>query len=91
MGKTAVGTRLRRRSGRPARSAPVFPAQRRAAQQKAATLAKAAGKAAGKASGKRPTGKLPRPVVWLLWLLGAALVSVVVGFVLGFARPRARS
>lgn len=35
--------------------------------------------------GKR---RLPRPVVWLLWLLGALLASVVLGFLAGLARPR---
>lgn len=32
--------------------------------------------------------RLPRPVVWLLWLLGALLGSVVLGFLAGLARPR---
>jgi hypothetical protein len=40
-----------------------------------------------------PTGvvvrrRLPRPVVWLLWLLGALVGSVVLGFLAGLARPR---
>jgi hypothetical protein len=30
----------------------------------------------------------PRPVVWLLWLLGALVGSVVLGFLAGLARPR---
>lgn len=32
--------------------------------------------------------RLPRPVVWLLWLGGALLGSVVLGFLAGLARPR---
>jgi len=32
--------------------------------------------------------RLPRPVVWLLWLLGALLGSVALGFLAGLARPR---
>ena len=32
--------------------------------------------------------RLPRPVVWLLWLLGALVGSVVLGFLAGLARPR---
>ncbi len=32
--------------------------------------------------------RLPRPVVWLLWLVGALLGSVVLGFLAGLARPR---
>jgi hypothetical protein len=32
--------------------------------------------------------RLPRPVVWLLWLLGALLGSVVIGFLAGLTRPR---
>ncbi|BAK38350.1 hypothetical protein MLP_53360 [Microlunatus phosphovorus NM-1] len=32
--------------------------------------------------------RLPRPVKWLLWLLGALLGSVVLGFLAGLARPR---
>ena len=40
-----------------------------------------------------PTGgaerrRLPRPVVWLLWLLAALLGSVLLGFLAGLARPR---
>jgi hypothetical protein len=31
---------------------------------------------------------LPRPVVWLLWLLAALAGSVVLGFLAGLARPR---
>lgn len=31
---------------------------------------------------------LSRPVVWLLWLLGALLGSVILGFLAGLARPR---
>lgn len=34
------------------------------------------------------TRHLPRPVVWLLWLVGALLGSVVLGFLAGLARPR---
>jgi hypothetical protein len=30
----------------------------------------------------------PRPVVWLLWLVGALVGSVVLGFLAGLARPR---
>ena len=40
----------------------------------------------------RPVGataaRLPRPVVWLLWLLAALAGSVVLGFLAGLARPR---
>lgn len=32
--------------------------------------------------------RLPRPVVWLLWLAGALLGSVVLGFLAGLTRPR---
>ena len=32
--------------------------------------------------------RLPRPVVWLLWLLAALVGSVVLGFLAGLARPR---
>ncbi|HEY5786167.1 MAG TPA: hypothetical protein VIT65_15470 [Microlunatus sp.] len=32
--------------------------------------------------------RLPRPVVWLLWLLAALAGSVVLGFLAGLARPR---
>ena len=32
--------------------------------------------------------RLPRPVVWLLWLVGALVGSVVLGFLAGLARPR---
>jgi len=32
--------------------------------------------------------RLPRTVVWLLWLVGALLGSVVLGFLAGLARPR---
>lgn len=32
--------------------------------------------------------RLPRPVKWLLWLLGALVGSVVLGFLAGLARPR---
>lgn len=32
--------------------------------------------------------RLPRPVVWLLWLLLALAGSVVLGFLAGLARPR---
>jgi hypothetical protein len=32
--------------------------------------------------------RLPRPVVWLLWLLGALLGSIAIGFLAGLARPR---
>lgn len=32
--------------------------------------------------------RLPRPVVWLLWLLAALLGSVVLGFLAGLTRPR---
>lgn len=35
-----------------------------------------------------PAARLPRPVVWLLWLLAALAGSVVVGFLAGLARPR---
>lgn len=35
-----------------------------------------------------PAGRLPRPVVWLLWLLAALAGSVVLGFLAGLARPR---
>lgn len=35
-----------------------------------------------------PSRRLPRPVVWLLWLVAALLASVVVGFLAGLARPR---
>jgi len=32
--------------------------------------------------------RIPRPVVWLLWLLAALAGSVVLGFLAGLARPR---
>lgn len=32
--------------------------------------------------------RLPRPVVWLLWLLGALLGSVLLGFLAGLTKPR---
>lgn len=32
--------------------------------------------------------RLPRPVVWLLWSIGALIASVVLGFLAGLARPR---
>lgn len=32
--------------------------------------------------------RLPRPVVWLCWLGGALLGSVLLGFLAGLARPR---
>jgi hypothetical protein len=35
-----------------------------------------------------PATRLPRPVVWLLWLLAALAGSVVLGFLAGLARPR---
>lgn len=35
-----------------------------------------------------PAARLPRPVVWLLWLLAALAGSVVLGFLAGLARPR---
>jgi hypothetical protein len=35
-----------------------------------------------------PRRRLPRPVVWLLWLVAALVGSVVLGFLAGLARPR---
>ena len=32
--------------------------------------------------------RLPRPLIWLLWLLAALAGSVVLGFLAGLARPR---
>ena len=32
--------------------------------------------------------RLPRPVVWLLWLLGALVGSVLLGFLAGLIKPR---
>lgn len=88
----------RRRSSKPARTAPIFPAQRRAARQQTTALGRVTEKVTqtvservpGKlGSRRRPT--LPRPVLWLLWLLGAATLSVAVGFVVGLTRPRTQS
>ncbi|HYI52955.1 MAG TPA: hypothetical protein VEX57_03245 [Microlunatus sp.] len=39
------------------------------------------------AVGAKPS-RLPRPVVWLLWLLAGLAGSVVLGFLAGLARPR---
>ncbi len=80
MGKKGVAVRGRRRSASSSRRAPIFPAQRRAAKRSATTE-----------TITERAGRLPRPVIWLLWLLGAALLSVVVGFVLGLAQPRTRN
>jgi hypothetical protein len=88
MGKTSA-TKRRRSSRRPERRPLMFPAQRQAAREKAATLALISEKLTGKPA--KQDRRLPRPVVWLLWLGGAALASVLIGFALGLTRPRSRA
>jgi hypothetical protein len=89
MSRSARAT-SRRRSGRSEPRPLVFPAQRQAAREQAARLGRVSQKVVRRVRREPEPRRLPRPVVWLLWLGGAALASVLVGFLMGLARPRSQ-